>query len=111
MANHNHPLHLNPNPDENIIYLNLPEVQPDQPSSLVDLVIADRPLNVGAVIRILTRAWSEFGEVHVESIRDQSTLAIIPLIFKVATASSTGVPGRLCVMLCVPTPGLLTLGL
>ncbi|PRQ37386.1 putative transcription factor interactor and regulator CCHC(Zn) family [Rosa chinensis] len=69
----------NINPDDHVIDLNQPDPQAQQPPTLLGFLIADKFLNTAAVIRILTRAWSDFGEVHIEAIRDNRTFTITPI--------------------------------
>ncbi|KAL6214024.1 hypothetical protein ACLB2K_013462 [Fragaria x ananassa] len=66
----------NPLPQPLAIDLNQSDPQPDQPLTLLGYLVANKYLNVGTVVPMLTRSWSEFGDVHVEAIRNNNTYTI-----------------------------------
>ncbi|KAL6214790.1 hypothetical protein ACLB2K_014222 [Fragaria x ananassa] len=66
----------NPLPQPLVIDLNQSDPQPEQPLTLLGFLVANKYLNVGTVVQMLIRSWSEFGDVHVEAIRDNNTYTI-----------------------------------
>lgn len=49
----------------------LEEGDEELPHQILGMIISDRPLNVPAVIRILTQAWAEIRWVHLEPLQDK----------------------------------------